>query len=48
MSKTEEYPRTTIWLAPADGSQPPRPFTANTSDNRRPQESPEGKAIALG
>lgn len=47
MSKKEEHPRTAIWLAPTDGSQPPRPFTADTSDNRRPQWQPEGKAIAF-
>ena len=37
---------TALWIVPADGSVPPRPFTAGPRD-RAPRWSPDGKRIAF-
>ncbi|HTQ80308.1 MAG TPA: S9 family peptidase, partial [Thermoanaerobaculia bacterium] len=37
---------TAIWVAPADGSEPPRPFTSGLHDNA-PRWSPSGRLLAF-
>src|SRR5512134_1990560 len=37
---------TAIWLAPADGSEPPRPFTNGPNDSA-PRWSPDGRWLAF-
>src|SRR3954447_20757411 len=37
---------TALWIVPADGSEPPRPFTSGPSD-RSPRWSPDGTRIAF-
>jgi dipeptidyl aminopeptidase/acylaminoacyl peptidase len=44
-AKKEGYD-TAIWMVPADGSQPARPFTAGPRDSA-PRWSPDGKTIAF-
>src|SRR5687768_12090437 len=39
--------RSRIWLAPTDGSSPPRPLTAGDHRDRRPRWSPDGTWIAF-
>ncbi len=41
-----EY-RSAIWLAPADGSAPPRPFTSGTKRDGSPRWSPGGERLAF-
>jgi dipeptidyl aminopeptidase/acylaminoacyl peptidase len=41
-----EY-RSRIWLAPADGTSAPRPFTAGILKDRLPRWSPDGSFLAL-
>lgn len=36
-----------IWVAPADGSEPPRPFTAGTHRDALPRWSPDGRFLAF-
>ena len=36
-----------VWLAAADGSEPPRPFTAGEHRDGRPRWSPDGRALAF-
>jgi len=36
-----------IWLAAADGSEPPRPFTAGEHRDGRPRWSPDGRDLAF-
>jgi len=43
--KKDQY-QTSIWLAPADGSTPPRALTANPQDTS-PRWSPDGKTLAF-
>src|SRR3954471_9756936 len=37
---------TALWIVPADGSEPPRPFTSGPADSR-PQWSPDSSRIAF-
>ena len=37
---------TALWIAPADGSEPPRPFTSGPADNS-PQWSPDSSRLAF-
>ncbi len=41
-----EY-RSAIWLAPMDGSEPPRQFTSGTTRDASPRWSPEGERLAF-
>src|SRR5438093_1215871 len=41
-----EY-RSAIWLAPIDGSAPPRQFTSGTTRDAAPRWSPDGERIAF-
>ena len=36
-----------VWLAAADGSEPPRPFTAGEHRDGRPRWSPDGRELAF-
>jgi dipeptidyl aminopeptidase/acylaminoacyl peptidase len=36
-----------VWLAPADGSSPPRPLTRNEKTDDAPRFSPDGKTLAF-
>ena len=36
-----------IWLAPADGSRPPRQFTTSPQSSNSPRWSPDGRALAF-
>ncbi|MFN0069189.1 MAG: prolyl oligopeptidase family serine peptidase [Limisphaerales bacterium] len=36
-----------VWLMPADGSAPPRPFTASPKHDRHPRWSPDGRWLAF-
>src|SRR4051812_14214213 len=44
--ESSEY-RSAIWIAPTDGSEPPRPFTAGTKRDSSPRWSPDGKWLAF-
>ena len=44
-AKKEGYD-TALWIVPADGSEPARPFTAGPRDTS-PRWSPDGKAVAF-
>ena len=47
-SEKPETPRdTNIWLVPADGSQPARPFVASAKSDTHPRWSPDGRYIAF-
>ena len=39
--------RSRVWLAAADGSEPPRPFTAGEDRDARPRWSPDGRSLAF-
>jgi len=39
--------RSRIWLAPADGSAPPRPFTSGAHRDVHPRWSPDGRSLAF-
>jgi dipeptidyl aminopeptidase/acylaminoacyl peptidase len=39
--------RTRVWLAPVDGAQRPRPFTAGEHRDIRPRWSPDGRLLAF-
>ena len=39
--------RSAIWLAPLDGSAPPRPFTSGEKGDRAPRWSPDGERLAF-
>ncbi|MGI9253668.1 MAG: hypothetical protein ACR2J8_07970, partial [Thermomicrobiales bacterium] len=41
----EEHPTSDLWLAPADGSEPPRQLTRGGSENCAPRWSSDGTAI---
>jgi dipeptidyl aminopeptidase/acylaminoacyl peptidase len=45
-TEANEY-RTRVWLAPADGSQRPRPFTAGEKRDTVPRWSPDGRELAF-
>jgi dipeptidyl aminopeptidase/acylaminoacyl peptidase len=47
VGKKDEHPQSAIWLAPLDGSGPPRQLTAGTAEDRAPQWSADGKQIAF-
>ncbi|HVE93713.1 MAG TPA: hypothetical protein VNB24_02245, partial [Acidimicrobiales bacterium] len=44
--EANEY-RSRIWLASADGTTAPRPFTAGTKRDRTPRWSPDGTSLAF-
>lgn len=44
---TGEHPASALWLAPVDGSVPPRQFTSGAAEDCRPRWSPDGKHIAF-
>ena len=44
--ETNEY-RGTIWVAPMDGSEEPRPFTAGERRDGMPRWSPDGRLLAF-
>jgi dipeptidyl aminopeptidase/acylaminoacyl peptidase len=47
-SDKPETPRdTNIWMVPADGSQPARPFIASAKSDTHPRWSPDGRYIAF-
>ncbi|HEX4205392.1 MAG TPA: S9 family peptidase [Ktedonobacteraceae bacterium] len=46
-SKKDEHRTSALWIAPTDGSQPPRQFTSGDAEDRNPQWSPDGHTIAL-
>jgi dipeptidyl aminopeptidase/acylaminoacyl peptidase len=39
--------RSRVWLAPVDGSEPPRPFTAGDKRDTLPRWSPDGRRLAF-
>jgi acylaminoacyl-peptidase len=39
--------RTSIWLAPVDGSTPPRQVTLGAKSDRQPRFSPDGRSLAF-
>ena len=39
------YTNPQIWIAPADGSAPPRPLTNDSSKNYDPEFSPDGRSV---
>ncbi|MCC6626659.1 MAG: PD40 domain-containing protein, partial [Chloroflexi bacterium] len=43
LGRSEEHPRSAIWLALADGSQSPRQLTAGLAQDHRPRWSPDGR-----
>jgi dipeptidyl aminopeptidase/acylaminoacyl peptidase len=46
--KKPEKPRdTNIWIVPADGSEPARPFTASPKSDTHPRWSPDGRYLAF-
>src|SRR5947209_6094318 len=47
VSKTGEHPESAIQVVPADGSAPPRPFTAGPGQDKQPRWSPDGRALAF-
>jgi dipeptidyl aminopeptidase/acylaminoacyl peptidase len=46
-SKKDEHGVSALWIAPTDGSLPPRQFTAGTAEDCQPQWSPDGSQIAF-
>ena len=44
---TGEHPASALWIAPVDGSAPPRQFTAGAAEDCRPRWSPDGQHIAF-
>ena len=47
VGKQAEHPLSALWLAPLDGSVPPRRLTAGTAEDRLPLWSPDGCYIAF-
>jgi dipeptidyl aminopeptidase/acylaminoacyl peptidase len=47
LSKREEHPTATLWVAPTAGSSVPRQFTTGTANDHAPRWSPDGSAIAF-
>jgi dipeptidyl aminopeptidase/acylaminoacyl peptidase len=45
--KRDEHATSALWLAPVDGSAPPRQFTAGTANDHAPRWSPDGTQIAF-
>ncbi len=46
-SKRDEHGSSTVWVAPIDGSSPPRQFTSGTTVDYQPRWSPDGRQIAF-
>ena len=46
INQSKDDYETALWLAPADGSQPPRPLTSGTRDSS-PRWSPDGRTLAF-
>ena len=44
--EANEY-RSRVWLAAADGSAPPRPFTSGRCRDKRPRWAPDGRSLAF-
>jgi dipeptidyl aminopeptidase/acylaminoacyl peptidase len=47
IGKKAEHNSSPIWVAPTDGSSPPRRFTAGTAADTSPRWSPDGRQIAF-
>ena len=47
LSKREEHKTSAIWVAPTDGSSPPKRFTAGTARDHSPKWSPDGTQLAF-
>lgn len=47
LSKKEEHKTSAIWVAPTDGSSPPKRFTAGTAHDHSPKWSPDGTQLAF-
>jgi dipeptidyl aminopeptidase/acylaminoacyl peptidase len=47
MDREANRPKGAIWLAPADGSSPPRRFTSGTGADANPRWSPDGQRLAF-